>query len=70
MEATLELDLSNPEKVLDAVKPDLQDSDRLKFDVSIDDSIQLKLRSKSLGVLRGGINTAMKLVKLSKKLMS
>ncbi|MDY6771696.1 MAG: KEOPS complex subunit Pcc1 [Candidatus Nanohaloarchaea archaeon] len=68
MEATLRLDVDKPEKVHTAIKPDLGGSDRVSFDVSVDDdNVVIDIETDSLGVLRGTLNTTTRLTKLSSK---
>lgn len=63
--ATLDLAVADPTYVKAAIEPDLQDSDRIGFDVSADEQLHVTVQAETLGVIRGGLNTAMKLVKLA-----
>lgn len=68
MRADLELDVEDPGAVHAAVAPDLTDSDRLSFDTDVGDGrLRIRIEADSLGVLRGGTNTAMMLTKLSQR---
>lgn len=70
MRADLALDIEDPDGVMAAVRPDLTDSQRIAFDVAVDgDELHIGVEADSLGVLRGGINTALMLTKLSEKTM-
>jgi len=51
------------------VKPDLIDSNRVKFDVGKTDVLKVGIEADSLGSFRGSLNTATKLVKLSSKII-
>lgn len=68
-EAVLDLEFDEPGKVFKAVSPDLTDSDRVKFEVFEENGLNIKVKADSLGSLRGGLNTAMRLVKISKKFL-
>lgn len=70
MRADLGLDIEDPRAVMAAVRPDLTDSERISFDIAVDDDeLQISVGADSLGVLRGGVNTALMLTKLSEKTM-
>lgn len=63
--ATLDLDVDDPAYVEQAISHDLQDSDRISFDIESDDTVHITVSAQTLGVLRGGMNTAMQLSKLA-----
>jgi len=68
MRASLDLDVEDPEMVYQAIDPDLTGSDRVDFDVSQDgDTVHIDIEADSLGVLRGSLNTATQLTKLSSR---
>ena len=67
--AELEFELDHPEKVCDSLVPDLSDSGRVVFETSIDEGLNVSVEADSLGSMRGGLNTVMRLVKLSEKFM-
>jgi tRNA threonylcarbamoyladenosine modification (KEOPS) complex Pcc1 subunit len=67
MKASLELDVDEPGQVRAAIDPDLQDSDRVSFQTSADTQLHVDIEADSLGVLRGALNTVMRLSKLSTK---
>ncbi len=69
MKASLELDVDNARDVYRVVEPDLQDSGRVSFDVSVDESLQVDVEADSLGALRGALNTATKLSKLGSRML-
>lgn len=70
MRADLGLDIEDPGAVMAAVRPDLTDGQRISFDIAVDsDELQIGVEADSLGVLRGGVNTALMLTKLSEKTM-
>ncbi|MCJ7428996.1 MAG: CTAG/PCC1 family protein [Candidatus Nanohaloarchaeota archaeon QJJ-5] len=63
--ATLTLGVTDPDYVKDVIAPDLQDADRIGFDVTAEDAVHIQVSAETLGVMRGGLNTAMKLTKLA-----
>ncbi|MDY6777437.1 MAG: KEOPS complex subunit Pcc1 [Candidatus Nanohaloarchaea archaeon] len=66
MEAELHLDVVQPQKVRESIGSDLRDSDRVTYRIDTDGSgLTINVEAASLGVLRGALNTAMKLTKLS-----
>ncbi|MCJ7450383.1 MAG: hypothetical protein MUP58_01440 [Candidatus Nanohaloarchaeota archaeon QJJ-9] len=70
MEARLELELNEPEASYKAIRQDLRDSKRAKFDLTpLDEELVAEVEAESLGVLRGSVNTILKLSKLSDKIL-
>lgn len=69
MRADLELDVEEPGKVRKAVSPSLRSSDKVGFDTSAGEKLEISVESKKLGSLRGGANTALMLTRLATKFM-
>lgn len=65
MNASLELTVSRPEQVRDAIVPSFRDSGVVAYNVSADDMLHVDIEAETLGQLRGAVNTALMLVKLS-----
>ncbi len=68
-EACLKFDIEDLDKVYNSVNPDLISSNRVSFKVSKKDNLQVSIIADSIGSFRGSLNTATKLVKLSKKII-
>lgn len=67
MNAELALDMSDIETVRKAVSPSLRDSGKVRFDVGAGEALAIAVEADTLGALRGGVNTALMLSRLSDK---
>lgn len=65
MQSVLDLDVSHPDAVRDAIAPSLRDSNAVQYRISADDNLRIEIDATGLGPLRGATNTALMLVKLS-----
>lgn len=67
MNATLELDVEHPAVAGAAVSPSLQGSGPVEFTVEAGETVDIAVASDRLGSLRGAVNTALMLTRLSDK---
>lgn len=65
MNARLQLDVDNVDRTAVALSPSLQDSDAVQYTVTTDDTLTVMVDARSLGALRGAVNTVLMLANLS-----
>jgi len=69
MNASLSMAVADTDTVAAAVRPSLQDSDAATFTVDAGEELQVDVTADTFGVLRGTVNTAMMLTRLSHKIL-
>ncbi|MDY6765782.1 MAG: hypothetical protein SVW77_00280 [Candidatus Nanohaloarchaea archaeon] len=67
MRADLSLDVAAAPQTAAAVTPSLRSTDAVRFDVDAQDALHVTVEADRLGALRGGVNTALVLVRTATK---
>lgn len=68
MKAELAIPMDHPDRVRSAVAPSLRDSDAVSFEIGQGDGLDITVQAETLGTLRGAVNTALMLTKLSQNM--
>lgn len=64
MKAELFIELDDPSTILEAMKPDLEDSKGLKVSAKIEGKgLRIEFDAKSVSLLRGAVNSYLRLLK-------
>ena len=65
MKAKIEIPCLHAEAVIQAIAPDIDENQKFNISIEADDKIKLKIEAKDISGLLAGINSYMKLIKVS-----
>jgi len=69
MKANIEIDCSNPEKVIKSLEPDIDENGKFDVQLTTDKNIvKIKVESEDISGLLAGINSYLRLIKITKDL--